>query len=306
MKESSSFRTLSLSAVWLWLIIFALIPNLALFLVTFFDRTETQYFIPAFTLDNYARLFDPVFISVFIKSMYLASASTLVCLLVGYPFAYVLARSSQRARPWLLLLVVIPFWTNSLIRTYALMTLLKSQGVINKFLNFLGIVEGNYSLMYGDLAVFIGLTYTLLPFMILPLYASIEKMDVRLLDASKDLGAGPLRSFYHITLPLTLPGIVAGCILVFLPSLVMFYIPEFLSGSTSLLLGSFIKNQFLVSRDWPMGAAASTILTILLIVMALVYRVVSKKAAETDISQVLGDEGEAQPRHNTRVTGGQA
>lgn len=279
MKANNPFRKISLGIVWLWLALFALLPNLALFLVTFLDRTETDYFIPVFTLQNYARLLDPVFISIFLNSLMLASLSTIMCMLAGYPFAYFLARSSRKARPWLLLLVVVPFWTNSLIRTYALMALLKSQGVINKLLNFLGIVEGNFSLMYTNFAVFLGLTYTLLPFMILPLYASIEKMDTRLLDAAKDLGAGPIRSFWHITLPLTLPGIVAGSILVFLPALVMFYVPEFLSGSKIMLLGTYIKNQFLVYRDWPMGATASSLLTIMLVLMALIYKLVNSATA---------------------------
>ena len=279
MKVNSRFRLFSLTSIWLWMGVFALMPNIALFLVTFLDRSETDFFIPVFTLDNYARLFDPAFMTIFFESMRLAGISTLVCLLTGYPFAYLMARAGERIRPWLLLLVIIPFWTNSLIRTYALIIILKSQGVINKLLNLAGIVEGQYSLMYGDLAVFIGLTYTMLPFMILPLYASIEKLDTNLLDAARDLGAGPFRSFLHVTLPLTSPGIVAGCILVFLPSLGMFYVPEILGGAKTMLLGTFIKNQFLIARDWPLGAAASTILTLLLVLLALIYKFASKKTA---------------------------
>jgi spermidine/putrescine transport system permease protein len=136
--------------------------------------------------------------------------------------------------------------------------------------------------MYTDIAVFLGLTYTLLPFMILPLYASIEKLDTRLLDAAKDLGAGTLRSFWHITLPLTAPGIVAGCILVFLPALGIFYVPEILGGATNMLLGTFIKNQFLVARDWPLGAASSIILTLILVLMALIYHLVNRRAAAVE------------------------
>lgn len=278
MKENSNFRIFSITSVWLWLGIFALLPNLALFMVGFLDKSETDFFIPMFTLNNYARLFDPSFAQILWESVRLAGISTVVCLLLGYPFAYLLAHSSKRARPWLLLLVIIPFWTNSLIRTYALIIILKSQGLLNKLLNLIGAVDGGYSLMYGDFAVFLGLTYTLLPFMILPLYASIEKLDTRLLDAAKDLGAGAFRRFVHITIPLTLPGIVAGCILVFLPSLGMFYVPEILGGSKSMLLGTFIKNQFLVSRDWPLGAAASTIMTLLLVLMAIAYKLTSKNA----------------------------
>jgi spermidine/putrescine transport system permease protein len=279
MRENNGFRIFSISSVWLWIGIFALVPNLALFLVSFLDRGEVDYFIPAFTLDNYLRLLDPAFVNIFLKSMYLAGVSTLSCLLIGYPFAYLMAGAGKRIRPWLMLLVVIPFWTNSLIRTYALVIILKNQGLINKLMLALGLADGSFSLMYNDIAVFVGLTYTLLPFMILPLYASIEKLDRRLLDAAQDLGASPLRCFWHVTLPLTLPGIVAGCILVFLPALGTFYIPEILGGAKVMLLGSFIKNQFLVARDWPLGASASMIMTGILIFMALVYRLVNRQAA---------------------------
>jgi spermidine/putrescine transport system permease protein len=278
MRENNGFRRFSISSVWLWIGVFALIPNLALFLVSFLDRGEVDYFIPAFTSGNYLRLLDPAFVNIFLRSMYLAGVSTLSCLLIGYPFAYLMAGANKRIRPWLMLLVVIPFWTNSLIRTYALVIILKNQGLINKLMLLLGFADGSFSLMYNDIAVFIGLTYTLLPFMILPLYASIEKLDRRLLDAAQDLGASPLRRFWHVTLPLTLPGIVAGCILVFLPALGTFYIPEILGGAKVMLLGSFIKNQFLVGRDWPLGASASMIMTGILIFMALVYRLTNRQA----------------------------
>jgi len=149
--------------------------------------------------------------------------------------------------------------------------ILKSGGVLSNLLQALGLIDKPISLMYTDIAIFIGFTYTLLPFMILPLYAAIEKLDMRLLDASKDLGATAFQTFRHITLPLTMPGIVAGCMLVFLPALGMFYVPEILGGSRYMLLGNYITNQFLVARDWPLGAAASTILTITLIIMIALY-----------------------------------
>ena len=157
--------------------------------------------------------------------------------------------------------------------------LLKSRGVISNTLELLGLIDKPISLMYSDIATFTGLTYTLLPFMILPLYVSIEKLDHKLIDAAKDLGAGSLRAFWHITLPLTMPGIVAGCMLVFLPSLGAFYIPEILGGAKSMLIGNFIKNQFLVARDWPLGAAASSILTLILLLLIAIYRFTSRGAA---------------------------
>ena len=213
-------------------------------------------------------------------------SGTLACLLVGYPFAYRIARASAKWKPWLLLLVIIPFWTNSLIRTYALILILKANGLISALLVWLGITDRPISLMYGEFAVFMGILYTFLPFMVLPLYASIEKLDSRLLDAARDLGASGFQSFWHVTLPLTLPGIIAGSMLVFLPSLGAFYIPEILGGAKSMLIGNFIKNQFMVARDWPLGAAASTILTLLLALLIIVYRIANRKVARDRTDEV--------------------
>jgi spermidine/putrescine transport system permease protein len=271
----SLFRAVSIGSTWFWLGAFALLPWLALFLVSLLDRSDVDFFIPVLTLKNYQQLLGPVFLNVLRDSLWLAFLSTLVCLLVGYPFAYRIAKAGPKWRHWLLLLVIIPFWTNSLIRTYALILMLGAQGMINKALLGLGLIDSPLRMMYTDFAVFLGLTYTLLPFMVLPLYASIEKLDPKLVEAAKDLGAGNMRAFWHITLPLTLPGIVAGCMLVFLPALGMFYVPEILGGSKNLLLGTYIKDQFLVTRNWPLGAAASSVLTLLLAIMAVLYRLSS-------------------------------
>ena len=274
--QRSWFRGLSIGVTWLWLGVFALLPTCALLLVAMLDRTESDFFIPVFTLDNFAGLFSRSFATVMLDSVWLAAASTMLCLLLGYPFAYGLAKARKKWRPWLLLLVIIPFWTNSLIRTYSIILLLGAQGMVNKFLGLFGISP--LSMMYSDFAVFVGLSYTMLPFMVLPLYASMEKLNPALTDAAKDLGASSFRAFWHITLPLTMPGIVAGCILVFLPCLGMFYVPEILGGADNLLLGTYIKNQFLVYRNWPMGAAASSVLTIMLVLMALVYKLSTRKS----------------------------
>lgn len=287
-------RNLTIGITVLWLLLFAFVPNLGLWVVTFLTRSEETFVQATFTLANYARLLDPAFLRILWDSLWLAAASTLVCLLVGYPFAYRMARANPRIKPLLLLLVVIPFWTNSLIRTYALVMLLKSGGVISSCLEWMGIISQPVSFMYGDFAVFTGITYTFLPFMVLPLYASIEKLDTRLIDAAKDLGAGSLSAFWHVTLPLVFPGIMAGSMLVFLPSLGAFYIPEILGGAKAMLIGNFIKNQFLVTRDWPLGAAASTILTLLLALMvglyALSVRRVSAKE-RTDDTDMAGTDG---------------
>ena len=283
----SLFRAFSIGSTWVWLGAFALLPTLALLLVSLLDRSEFDFFIPVLTLKNYEELFSPVFLTVLWDSVRLALLSTLVCLLVGYPFAYRIAKASSKWRPWLLLLVIIPFWTNSLIRTYALILIIGAQGMVNKALCGLGLISTPLEMMYTDFAVFVGLTYTMLPFMVLPLYASIEKLDHKLIDAAKDLGAGSMRAFWHITLPLTLPGIVAGCMLVFLPSLGMFYVPEILGGAKNMLLGTFIKNQFLVANNWPMGAAASSVMTILLVIMAGLYRLSTLRASGRDRKDLL-------------------
>ena len=259
MKQTRAFfNRFSIGVTALWLLLFALLPNIGLLVVTVLTRGEQDFVLPQFTLDNYLRLLDPTFLKILWESLWLAFMSTLACLLVGYPFAYRIARASAKMKPWLLLLVIIPFWTNSLIRTYALILILKANGLISTLLVWLGVTEQPVSFMYGDFAVFMGILYTFLPFMVLPLYASIEKLDSRLLDAARDLGASGFQSFWHVTFPLTLPGIIAGSMLVFLPSLGAFYIPEIL------------------------GAAASTILTLLLALLIAVYRMANRKVASRD------------------------
>ncbi len=289
--SSGLFRRGSIGLTWFWLGAFAVVPTLALLLVAFLDKGDVDFFIPVLTTANFEELFGPAFLTVMWDSLRLATAATLVCLLIGYPFAYRIAKARPTYRPWLLLLVIIPFWTNSLIRTYALILLIGAQGLVNKGLALIGL--GPWEMMYNDFAVFVGLAYTLLPFMVLPLYSSIEKLDPRLIDAAKDLGAGSLRAFWHVTLPLTLPGIVAGCILVFLPSLGCFYVPEILGGATNMLLGTFIKNQFLIAGNWPLGAASGSVLTLLLVLLAGLYRLVSLRAGEKERKALLPGEGTA-------------
>lgn len=271
MKWPKGFQLAVIAPTVLWLSLFALLPNIGLLVVTFLTRGEQDFVIPVLTFSNYARLFEPSFLKILWDSTWLALMSTLICLLVGYPFAYRNARSRANLKPWLLLLIIIPFWTNSLIRTYALVLILKANGLLSSALTWLRIIDEPISFMYSDFAVFMGITYTFLPFMVLPLYTTIEKLDPRLLDAAKDLGAGGFRTFWHITLPLTLPGIVAGSMFVFLPSLGAFYIPEILGGSKDILVGTFIKNQFFINRNWPLGAASSTILTILLFILLVLH-----------------------------------
>ena len=204
---------------------------------------------------------------VFEKSFILAALATFFCLLVGYPFAYLLARIKSRAKNLLLMLVIIPFWTSSLIRSYAMVAILKTRGLINTLLMNLGVIHEPLHLLFTNSAVLIGLIYNLLPFMILPLYANLERFDVRLLEAGQDLGATKKILFLKIILPLSMPGIIAGSIMVFLPSMTLFYITDILGGAKSLLLGNLMRNTILETQNWPLGSAISIALLIIMGIM---------------------------------------
>lgn len=264
--RGSLFRNATLAVIWLWLVLFVLAPTLMVVIASLLERGADQFVTPSFSLESFARLFDPLYLQVFWNSIYLAGVTTLICLVVGYPFAWLIARSARRIRPLLLLLVIVPFWTSSLIRTYAMVIILKANGLLNTLLLWLGVIEQPLMLLFTELAVILGLVYSLLPFMILPLYAAMEKLDLRLLEAARDLGAGRPALFFRVMLPLTLPGVIAGSMLVFLPALGMFYIPDLLGGAKILLLGNLIKDQFLAARDWPFGSAVSVVV---LLFMAL-------------------------------------
>jgi len=280
MKDNRLFKRLVVTGTIAWIILFGVIPTLMLTGVSFLTRDPDDLISPVFSVESYARLLDPHLASMLLDSFFMAGMATLMCLLFGYPFAYIVARADKRWSKLMLLFVMIPFWTNTLIRTYAMVAVLKADGFLNKALLFLGVIDKPLEIMYTQTAVFIGLMYTLLPFMILPLYAAIERLDLRLLEASRDLGASRWTSFRKVTIPLTMPGIVSGCMLVFLPALGMFYIPDILGGARTMLLGNFIRDQFLVARNLPMGASASIALTLLMGAMLLVYYRSYRKAGK--------------------------
>ncbi|WP_446890630.1 spermidine/putrescine ABC transporter permease PotB [Aeromonas veronii] len=277
----NGFRNGAIALILGWLTLFVFLPNLMIIGVSFLTRDESELIAPLFTLSNYGRLLDPLYFEVLLHSLWLALLATSICLLVGYPFAWLLAHLPARIRPLLLFLVVVPFWTNSLIRTYALKVLLGTRGLINGWLLDLGLIERPLQMIYTEVAVIIGLVYVLLPFMVLPLYSSIEKLDGRLLEAARDLGANGWQRLVRIILPLTLPGIIAGCLLVFLPAMGMFYVSDLLGGAKHLLIGNLIKTQFLNSRDWPFGAAICVMLTVLMALLVYCYwragKLLSKK-----------------------------
>lgn len=271
MSKTFNLQKIIITVIVSWLVLFVMIPNIMIIGTSFLTRDEANLIEMTFTFDNYLRLMDPLYIKVLWHSFYMAIVATLLCLFIGYPFAYIVAKMPAKWRPIMLFLVIVPFWTNSLIRTYGLKIVLGTQGILNKSLIAMDIVEKPIRLMYTETAVMIGLVYILLPFMILPLYSAIEKLDNTYIEAAKDLGANKLQTLIKVVLPLTMPGIIGGCLLVLLPALGMFYIADLLGGAKNLLIGNVIKSQVLNARDWPFGAATSIALTAAMAVMLYAY-----------------------------------
>lgn len=228
-----------------------------MFLVSFISRGPYGGLEWTWTGDNYVRLADPLVLGIFLKSFLYASGTTMVCALLGFPLAYCIARSSRLWQQWLLVLVMIPFWTNFLVRTYAWVLIFRADGVINGFVKFLGWTDDPIPLLFTDFSVFVGLVYGYLPFMVLPLVAALERIPLQLEEAARDLCATRVRMFWHVVIPLSKPGWVAGAILVFIPSLGAFITPYLLGGGQSMMIGTLIQQEFLVARDWPFGAALS-------------------------------------------------
>ncbi len=254
-----------------WLTLFVFIPDLMIFITSFLTRDEARFVSTTPTLSNYGRLLDPLYAEVLLHSLNMALIATLGCLLLGYPFAWCLTKLPPRLRPLMLFLLIVPFWTNSLIRIYGLKIFLSTRGWLNDGLLSLGVIDKPFRLIYTPEAVILGLIYILLPFMVLPLYSSLEKLDKPLLEAARDLGAGKLQTFFRVILPLTMPGIIAGCLLVFIPAMGLFYVADLMGGARNLLIGNIIKSQFLNIRDWPLGAATSVVMTLIMGLLLLIY-----------------------------------
>lgn len=283
MNEKNFFKNFSVSLISFWLIIFALVPVLMIVAVSFFTSHTPGELTPKFTLENFRSLADPIFLKVLYESFKMAFFTTVLCLVISFPFAYNLSRYKGRFKSILMMMIIIPFWTSSLIRTYAIIVIIKTNGLLNNILEFLGIIHEPLRLMYTPSAVLVGMVYSLLPFMILPLYAVLEKLDYRMIEAAKDLGADRMQTFAKIVLPLSMPGIIAGCMLVFLPTLCLFYISDVLGGAKTVLIGNFIRDQFLLTRNWPLGSAASMILTAVMFVIIIIYYRSSKKTGSEAI-----------------------
>ena len=263
----------------LWLAVFFVAPLLIILVYTVLPRGMYGGVETGFTLDAWLRLLDPLYLRIVLRSVLLASTATLLCLAAGYPVAWVIARSGRR-RNLLLLLVVLPFWTSQLVRTYAMIFLLRDTGLINGALLSLGVIRRPLTLLYTPGAVLAGLVYTFLPFMILPIYATLEKLDLALLEAAEVLGARSWARFRRVILPLSAPGVAAGSLLVFIPALGAFLTPDLLGGAKEMMIGNLIENQFTTARDWPFGSAASYLVMALVLAAVLIYLSRRDRAAQ--------------------------
>jgi putrescine transport system permease protein len=267
----------------LWLGIFFLLP-LGLVLAIAFGTNSPDSVPPVelgVNLASFKLLFtDDLYLAAWLSSLRIAAISTLVTLLLGYPMAYAIARAEPRRRPLLLMLVVLPFWTSFLIRVYAWMGLLSENGILNQFLRWSGLAAAPGTILGTEWAIYLGIVYAYLPFMVLPLYASLEKLDWGLLEAASDLGARPLPAFLTVTLPLSLPGIVAGCLLVFIPAVGEFVIPDLLGGTQTLMIGKVLWDEFFTNSDWPLASAVAICLLALLVGPILLFQRQQQRSLE--------------------------
>jgi spermidine/putrescine transport system permease protein len=282
-RQAKSIFGAMLSAPLFWLVVFFIVPMGIVWLYSFGENRGLIDVAFTGTWSNYAKAFDPLYLNIFWKSIWVAALTTFLCLVMGFPVALAITFAPEKAKAWLLLLIMLPFWTNLLVRTYSLIAVLRSQGYVNSILHWgWNGVSGAMThagmhplpdfqpldLLYNNNAVIVGLVFVNLPFMVLPLYANLEKHDPALLDAAQDLGASAWQRFWRITFPLSLPGVYAGAALVFIPALGIFAIPDLLGGPNDTLIGNLIKQQFLETRDWPFGSVLSIVLTVAALALA--------------------------------------
>ena len=281
---------LVIAVPYLWLLVFFLAPFLIVFKISLSEPALSMPpYMPAFDLTdgisgliekirtlsfgNYFWLLDdPLYTNAYLSSIWIAGVSTLITLAVGYPIAYGMARAPAAIRPTLLMLVILPFWTSFLIRVYAWIGILKPEGLLNQFLMFTGLIDEPLVILNTTTAIYIGIVYSYLPFMVLPLYSTLEKMDESLIEAARDLGCSRTSAFWKVTFPLSLPGVVAGCMLVFIPAVGEFVIPDLLGGSQTLMIGKTLWTEFFNNRDWPVSSAVAVILLLILIVPIMLFQ----------------------------------
>lgn len=289
-KNDELWRRFAIAAPYLWLLVFFLAPFAIILKISLADPILAQppYSSsfdgdgrPAMSLSNYFFLLsDKLYSITYLRSVAMASVTTTLCLMLGFPMAYGIARAKPATRSLLLLLIVLPFWISFLLRVYAWMGLMNNHGVINNLFIWLGVIDQPLQIMYTDFATAVGLVYSYLPFMILPLYASLERMDLDLVDAAQDLGATRTRAFWDITWPLAKPGTIAGCLLVFIPAMGEYVIPYLLGGPDSLFIGRVLFDEFYSNRDWPLASAVAIILLLLLVVPIVLLQRTQAKDGE--------------------------
>lgn len=272
LRESPVTQGMALiSPTTIYLLLFMILPMLLIAVLSFMTRGTYGNVVYRFNFQNYVRLIDPMYLRILLYSLRVGLITMVFTILIGYPLAYFIARSPVRKRSLYLFLILLPFWTNFIIRIYAWIMILRTEGLLNMVLLNLGLIKIPLDILYTPTAVLIGMVYEFLPFMVLPLYTSLEKIENAQLEAAADLGARPWRAFLRITIPLSVPGMIAGSILVFIPAMGMFVVPDLMGGAKTVLIGNVIRNQFLTSRDWPFGAAASMLLLFLTLAFTLYY-----------------------------------
>lgn len=282
MKKNSWW--ICLVPLYAFTLLFVLGPMIYMLLLSFATNNTSGYgFHWQFTLDNFKKILDPLYLNCFIQSLKLAFTTTLLSILIGYPFGYFMGKLSPKGKRVLMFLIMIPFWTSSLIRIYGWLILLQVKGVLNAVLLKIGLIEAPLKILYSYPAVLIGMIYALLPFMILAVYSSVEKMDWSLVEAARDLGASPVKAFFTVTLKLTMPGLLSGVILTFVPSMGLFFIADILGGNKIVLVGSLIQDQLTRGSNWPFAAALAVVLALMTTCMLLLYRrVLGEREEETD------------------------
>ncbi|MEP3435940.1 MAG: ABC transporter permease subunit [Hoeflea sp.] len=296
---SAITRRLVIIVPYAWLLIFFLVPFLIVLKISFSEPVMSMPpYAPTldladgfsglvdafrqFSFSNYLWLTqDSLYINAYISSIIIAFVSTVLTLLIGFPLAYGMARAPASLRPTLLMLVILPFWTSFLIRVYAWIGILKPEGLLNQFLLLIGVIDEPLIILNTNIAVYIGIVYSYLPFMVLPIYSALEKMDYTLIEAAQDLGCPPITAFWKITFPLAIPGIAAGCLLVFIPAVGEFVIPDLLGGSRTLMIGKTLWSEFFNNRDWPVSSAVAVLLLLILVVPIMLFQQAQAKSQES-------------------------
>ncbi|MFN2525659.1 MAG: ABC transporter permease [Actinomycetota bacterium] len=281
-------RSLLLPA-WGWYTVFFVAPLLIMVAYSFAINDPDQFFTVTFGFytDQFQRVWDPLYLEIYKNTFLMALSGTIGCLLIGYPFAYFLATRAGRYKTLLFFLVIVPFWTSLLIRTYAWLLLLSEQGPLSGVLESMGVIANPLNILYTPISVWIGIVYDYLPLMVFPLYVAIERMDPRLKEASRDLGAGRAATFWKVTVPLTMPGIITGCLLTFIPMTGEYVVPEILGGAKSFLVGNLVANEFRTAIDWPFGAALSMSLVVMMLVVIFAYLGFVRRRSEESLGSFL-------------------